>query len=53
MVLIAGGMKPNLDQFEWLKAKKLAAEIYSVGDPQFSSHAIHTVKEAFRLAQAI
>lgn len=52
-VLIAGGLKPNLKQYDWLKERKLAPEIYSVGDPQFASHAIHTVKEAFRLAQTI
>jgi len=31
----------------------LAPEIYSVGDPQLATHAIHTVKEAFKLAMRI
>jgi len=49
-VLLATGLKPNLRLFESLKEKNLAPEIYQVGDPQLASHAIHTVKEAFKLA---
>jgi len=52
-VLTAAGLKPNLKFYEFLREKKLAKEIYSVGDPQLASHAIHTVKEAFKLAMAI
>lgn len=49
-VLIAAGLKPNLDLYRRLKDAKLAPETYAVGDPELASHAIHTVKEAFRLA---
>jgi len=52
-VLIAAGLRPNLDLFDSLKEKKLAPEIYSIGDPQLASHAIHTVKEAFKLGLRI
>ena len=52
-VLIAAGLKPNLELYRSLKEKKLAPEIYSVGDPELASHAIHTVKEAFKLALRI
>ena len=52
-VLFAAGLKPKLVLYESLKKKKLAPEIYSVGDPELASHAIHTVKEAFKLALRI
>lgn len=52
-VLIAAGLKPSLELYESLKAEKLAPEIYSVGDPELASHAIHTVKEAYKLALRI
>jgi len=52
-VLIAAGLRPNLQLFGSLKEKQLAPEIYSVGDPQLASHAIHTVKEAFKLGLQI
>lgn len=52
-VLFAAGLKPNLALYESLKDKGLAAEVYSVGDPEHASHAIHTVKEAFKLALRI
>lgn len=52
-VLIAGGIKPNTLLFESWKDKQLAPEIYSIGDPQHASHAIHTIKEAFKLAMRI
>ena len=49
-VLIAAGLKPNTRLFDELKAKKLARDIYSVGDPDLASHAVHTVKEAYKIA---
>jgi 2,4-dienoyl-CoA reductase (NADPH2) len=52
-VLIAAGLKPDLKLYQSLKAKRVAPEIYSVGDPNLASHAIHTVKEAFKLALRI
>lgn len=52
-VLIAAGLKPNPKLYETLKEKKLAPEIYMVGTPELASHAIHTVKEAFKLALQI
>lgn len=52
-VLVAAGLKPDLELYESLKAKRVAPEIYSVGDPNLASHAIHTVKEAFKLALRI
>ena len=52
-VLFAAGLKPNMELYNMLKEKKLAPEIYSVGDPLLASHAIHTVKEAFKLALRI
>jgi 2,4-dienoyl-CoA reductase (NADPH2) len=52
-VLVAAGLKPNLRLYEFFREKNLAKEIYSVGDPQLASHAIHTVKEAFKLAITI
>lgn len=52
-VLLAAGLRPNLQLYESLKQKNIASEIYSVGDPQLASHAIHTVKEAFKLALRI
>jgi len=52
-VLLAAGLKPNLKLYESLKEKNIAPEIYPVGDPQLASHAIHTVKEAFKLAMRI
>ena len=52
-VLFATGLRPKLDVYETLKEKNIAPEIYSVGDPEFASHAIHTVKEAFKLALRI
>ena len=52
-VLLAAGLRPNLQLYESLKEKNLAPEIYPVGDPQLASHAIHTVKEAFKLALRI
>lgn len=52
-ILYAAGLKPNLAVYESIKVKKLAPEIYSVGDPELASHAIHTVKEAFKLALTI
>ncbi|OGA03114.1 MAG: hypothetical protein A3I00_01090 [Betaproteobacteria bacterium RIFCSPLOWO2_02_FULL_64_12] len=52
-VLIAAGLKPDLELYHSLKEKKLAPEIYTVGDPELASHAIHTVKEAFKLALRI
>jgi 2,4-dienoyl-CoA reductase (NADPH2) len=52
-VLVAAGLAPDTRFFEELKAKGLAPEIYSVGSPELATHAIHTVKEAYRLALAI
>jgi 2,4-dienoyl-CoA reductase (NADPH2) len=52
-VLIAAGLKPDLELFRSLKAKKIAPEVHSVGNPDLASHAIHTVKEAFKLALKI
>jgi len=52
-VLFAAGLKPKLNVYETLKKKNLAPEIYMVGDPELASHAIHTVKEAFKLALRI
>jgi 2,4-dienoyl-CoA reductase (NADPH2) len=52
-VLIAAGLKPDLRLYDTLREKNLAPEIYSVGDPALASHAIHTVKEAFKLAMRI
>lgn len=52
-VLLATGLKPNLMLYEALKENRLAPEIYAVGDPRLANHAIHTVKEAFRLAMTI
>ncbi len=52
-VLIAAGLRPNLDLYHSLAEKKLAPEVYSIGDPQLASHAIHTVKEAYKLALRI
>jgi len=52
-VLIAAGLKPNLDLYHSLAEGKVASEVYSIGDPKLASHAIHTVKEAFKLAMRI
>lgn len=52
-VLLATGLKPKLDLYESLKAKNVAPEVYRVGNPELASHAIHTVKEAFKLALSI
>ena len=52
-VLVAAGLRPNLDLYKRLANEKVAPEVYSIGDPQFASHAIHTVKEAFKLALRI
>jgi 2,4-dienoyl-CoA reductase (NADPH2) len=52
-VLFAAGLKPNLSLYEAIKKKALAPEVYSVGDPELANHAIHTVKEAFKLALRI
>ena len=52
-VLIAAGLRPNLDLYHSLTEQKLAPEIYTIGDPRLASHAIHTVKEAFKLALRI
>ena len=52
-VLIAGGLKPDLELYETLKRANVAPAVHSVGDPAFASHAVHTVKEAFRVAMGI
>jgi len=52
-VLIAAGLKPNLELYHALAENKVAPEVYSIGDPKLASHAIHTVKEAFKLALRI
>lgn len=52
-VLFAAGLRPNLELHDRLKENKIAPEIYAVGDPQLAMHAIHTVKEAFKLALRI
>lgn len=52
-VLLATGLKPNVEFYETLKEKKLALETYSVGNPELASHAIHTIREAFKLALTI
>lgn len=52
-VLVAAGLAVNTRFFEELKAKGLAPEIYTVGSPEFAAHAIHTVKEAYRLGLSI
>jgi len=49
-VLIAAGLKPNTYLFDEMKRKNLAKNIYSVGDPDLASHAVHTVKEAYKVA---
>lgn len=52
-VLVAGGLKPSLALFESMKAAKVAPSVLSVGNSDQPTHAVHNLREAFRLALEI
>jgi 2,4-dienoyl-CoA reductase (NADPH2) len=52
-VLIAGGLQPDLALYEALRSAGVAPQVHAVGEPELASHAIHTIKAAFRVAMSI